>query len=219
MSKGRLRSWALVLTWIICLPRPACAELIAVLDFDGPSGNYIAEYYNGLQDGGGHTGPDFGISFVRSTAYNFSHIQSQSGSGFLAISDTGAFMNIQDGFDSLTFNYAAGSYYEGRIRFWDGMNGNGSLLGELWLESTVSSIIHSCPVSCATESLTYVIPGTAKSAALPYMYGAAVIDDLRIYRSSNVREPATACLLIGIFLLLGATGGPRPNYRTVRCVP
>ena len=214
MIANRIRNWLLGISCVAGLPSPSSAGLIAALDFDVPAGNYIEEYYNGGQDGAGRTGPGFGISFFRSTAFSFPRINSESGSGFLAVSDNGAFMNIQDGFDSLTFNYAAGSYYEGKIQFWGGINGTGPFLGELRLTPTISSIINSCLSGCGTEPLTYLIPGIARSAALPYMSGSAVIDDLKVYRSSMVPEPSTAYLLIGCALFFGTVGGIRVSHRT-----
>ena len=183
----------------IGLASPSHAATI-VLDFEGvnatyPSGfAFVEDFYNGGTSSDGTSGTDFGIEFsgnaqaiclntVGTSCSNTSrgdqgNPDSQRG-GLFFLSGAETFMNVLDGFTTgFSFFYAAPNN-TGSISVYDGLNGTGSLLATLNLETT--------PSTCGGEYNAGFCPfiasgigfaGLAKSVSFAGVANQIVFDDV-----------------------------------------
>jgi hypothetical protein len=117
-------------------------DAVIVLTFEG-CGNLdaILNFYNGGTSSQGNSGTNYGVSFgptslslIDADAGGSGNTGNEpSGETVLFFLETNAVLNVAAGFTTGFSFYYAAPYYDGHVYVYDGLDGTGTLLGDLYL--------------------------------------------------------------------------------------
>ena len=170
----------------------SAADAAIVVNFDGATfAATVDGFYNGGTDSAGASGPNLGVNFLNwvvdsgfgeSSPPNFAYFSSSAagtpGSGTI---------DVAAGFGHL-LSFTYGSFVDGAVSVYSGVDGAGTLLGSLALPAADPA------APFVPESLAFA--GTARSVVFTGLSATVGIDDVTL--GTAVPEPATwAMLLIG----------------------
>ncbi|SDR66197.1 thrombospondin type 3 repeat-containing protein [Christiangramia echinicola] len=146
---------------------------IIVLDFEGLGDvDYINDFYNGGTSSLGNSGTDYGVEFGVALSIidedaggtgNFANEPSPSTVMFF-LDENQAYMNVEAGFDTgFSFYYSSSS--SGSVSVYDGLNGNGNLLGTVDLPDNLDPNCIGDPngTFCSWDIISVAFNGIAQS--------------------------------------------------------
>lgn len=188
---------------------------VIVLTFEGLGDiDPVNNFYNGGVSGQGYSGTNYGVSF---TSTSLALIDGDvggsgntgnepSGETVLFFLETNAILNVAAGFTTGFSFYYAAPYYDGHVYVYDGLNGTGTLLGDLYLP--VNGPGTGDPTGVYSNWAVASVPfsGTAKSIVFGGTPNYIVYDDVTfgsVTPGGGAPTPVSDwALIIGIALIL-----------------
>jgi hypothetical protein len=183
---------------------PAFAETVT-LDFEGVSSQtWIADYYNGGQDGAGASGPNYGVSFGldalglrNDDGLGPYYTKALSADGVMWVPSfedrpSEAVMNVAAGFvGTASFNYSLSG--PATVNIYSGLNGTGDILGTFDLAGNAQQDGCSDTSFCFWSLASADFAGVAHSIQFSSTAGLGGFDDVTV---NAVPLPAAAWLLV-----------------------
>ena len=181
----------------------------------------ILEFYNGGTASNGVSGPNVGVSFAanaKARCLNTATVQcpvpkpppvpsrdnlngANSRKGGLSSPDPSTFANVGAGFsDAIAFYYVLGDGSTGSVSVFSGLNGSGTLLGQIALAPNAVGCIPEMAELCPFQRAAFDFSGVAHSVVFAGTVDQIAFDDVTL----GVPEPGSWALLIIGFGITGA---------------
>ncbi len=181
----------------------------------------ILEFYNGGTASNGVSGPNVGVSFAanaKARCLNTATVRcplpkpmpepsrdnqggAKSRKGGLSTPDPSTFANVGTGFsDALAFYYVLGDGSTGDVSVFSGLNGSGTLLGQLTLAPNAVGCLPELAELCPFQRAAFSFSGVAHSVVFAGTLDQIAFDDVTL----GVPEPANWALMIIGFGVTGA---------------